>query len=465
MLIASASCWRRLQTAPAEAVQSEVQQQATKAASCESVRWRTRITWISLAAVPSSLSLGCTQYLSTDVATFPLLWVLPLFLYLVSFVIAFSSKPCLEWWSKLAPFAAILVAIPIVTFSKTPVLPVVAIHLLALLILTTSCHGRLASLRPSASHLTEFYLWMAVGGLAGGLFNSLIAPLLFPAVVEYQIAIVAAVCLRFVSLRSKNESEAIEHAQAARNQFDLVCAAVAFAYMTIAVLVAVQSRDLGHRTFQLVFGVVPAAACLVMLIGFRVKGEATRRVSACLACMFAGGFTIMVFGGGTLLHIERTFFGVHRVITDKVGAYNTLLHGTTRHGVQAVYEGAPLMPTAYFHPTGPIGQVLQEDGLESRLRNVAVIGLGAGSVAAYNEQGCRMTFYEIDRAVVSIASNKDYFTFLQPENVRGEIHISIGDGRLNLTSAPDAGFGIILLDAFSSDAIPVHLLTREALTL
>lgn len=543
---AGAACWKRLRANSHHPVTAEA------APTAAAPTMRDRLLWVLLAAVPSSLSLGCTQYMSTDIAAVPLLWVLPLLLYLVSFIIAFGKNPKLMVWAKLAPIAALLVAIPIVTYAKTPTIPIVGIHLGALLILATVCHGRLASMRPGAAYLTEFYLWMSIGGLLGGIFNSLIAPVIFPAVLEYQLAIVAAVLLRPRSFSSKVEIDArqltLNKSRLKRSLIAagiylvgviggrlvgraisgipaeilffvgvLVVACVYFVWPSdsysstqivpdpaklqpdnhlrneqpqndelalrrlifdLACVLAIGGYLYGINTYlnstktkydptsvQMLQAGIPAVACILMLLGTSRFGEGTRRFALSLGAMLLAGFAQMIFAGGNLLHIERTFFGVHRVFTDRQNAWHTLLHGTTKHGVQAVYKGAPLMPTTYYHPTGPIGQILQEDKLESRFKHIAAIGLGAGSIAAYNENGCEMTFYEIDPAVVAIAQHKDFFTFLQPENVRGTINFSVGDGRLNMNQAKDGQYGLIILDAFSSDAIPVHLLTREAIEL
>ena len=248
--------------------------------------------------------------------------------------------------------------------------------------------------------------------------------------------------------------------------FDLACVLAIGGYLYgINTYLNSTKTKYDPTSVQMLQAGIPAVACILMLLGTSRFGEGTRRFALCLGAMLLAGFAQMIFAGGNLLHIERTFFGVHRVFTDRQNAWHTLLHGTTKHGVQAVYKGAPLMPTTYYHPTGPIGQILQEDKLESRFKHIAAIGLGAGSIAAYNENGCEMTFYEIDPAVVAIAQHKDFFTFLQPENVRGTINFSVGDGRLNMNQAKDGQYGLIILDAFSSDAIPVHLLTREAIEL
>ncbi len=486
---AGAACWKRLRANSPHPVTAEAAPTAT------APTMRDRLLWVLLAAVPSSLSLGCTQYMSTDIAAVPLLWVLPLLLYLVSFIIAFGKNPKLMVWAKLAPIAALLVAIPIVTYAKTPTIPIVGIHLGALLILATVCHGRLASMRPGAAYLTEFYLWMSIGGLLGGIFNSLIAPVIFPAVLEYQLAIVAAVLLRPRPAPSANgvaisrgqvmvvpESTSIANTGSGvslatgtsradelalrRLIFDLACVLAIGGYLYgINTYLNSTKTKYDPTSVQMLQAGIPAVACILMLLGTSRFGEGTRRFALSLGAMLLAGFAQMIFAGGNLLHIERTFFGVHRVFTDRQNAWHTLLHGTTKHGVQAVYKGAPLMPTTYYHPTGPIGQILQEDKLESRFKHIAAIGLGAGSIAAYNENGCEMTFYEIDPAVVAIAQHKDFFTFLQPENVRGTINFSVGDGRLNMNQAKDGQYGLIILDAFSSDAIPVHLLTREAIEL
>jgi spermidine synthase len=191
-----------------------------------------------------------------------------------------------------------------------------------------------------------------------------------------------------------------------------------------------------------------------------------------VALLFAGTAAGLLVGagvirtGGEVRHRERTFFGVHQVTAVQNGDWHELTHGTTTHGVQAFRGKAHLLPTAYYHPSGPIGDVVFTLSADRRFRNVGVVGLGAGALAAYAGNGIRMDFFEIDEAVIRIAENSHYFTYLADARARaGTVRTIAVDGRLGLRATPEASYDLIVIDAFSSDAIPTHLITREAVAM
>ena len=396
--------------------------------------WAARGRWVTLAAVPSALSLGATAYISTDIAAVPLLWIVPLSLYLLSFIVAFSTR--LRSSSRkagwLLPWAAAAVVVPSGGLISLPTAVVIGLHLAFLLVAATMCHTRLAEERPVPRRLTEFYLLVAVGGALGGIFVSLVAPLIFDRVWEYPIAIGLALLLR------------PEAGRKPRVAFLIGLALVAVVALTIGGLAAQETA---------IPSVVAAPAIAVAVLALLVALSPIRPALALTAFAI---LAVSVWGAGTAIHTDRTFFGVYRVIAD--GQDHLLVHGSTVHGVQHRGAGRTTEPSAYYHRTGPIGQVFAERG--AQLKRVAILGLGVGTLAAYSEPEQRFTFYEIDPAMVEIARDPELFTFL--EEARGEMEVIVADGRLGL-ARDERAYDLVILDAFTSDAIPAHLLTREAL--
>lgn len=380
--------------------------------------WSRRLLWLVLAAVPSSLTLGVTQYISTDLTAIPLAWIVPLLVYLLTFVAAFSTRVRLPLRALgaallvVAPGAGVLLALAV----HQPVLPLILAHLVALAVAALVCHGRLAATRPHTAHLTGFYLAMALGGVVGGAFNAFAAPLLFDTVLEYPIALVAACLLAPVGGWPQRVDDT---ARAAAR---------------------------GLRWWRL-------AAVPVLAAGFALVAQ----------------HAVNAEPGVQVLLRSRTFFGVHKVIADRSQWYD-LMHGTILHGTQShqtdprtgFYWGR--MPTAYFHESGPIGDVFRVFGGQPKMARVAVIGLGAGTLAAYAVRGQEFDFFEIDPEVARIASDRRYFTYLGDARARGaKVDVVLGDGRLTLARRVGSPYGLIVLDAFSGDAVPIHLLTREGM--
>ena len=405
-----------------------------------------RLRWLALSFAPSTLMLGMTTYLSTDVAPVPLLWVLPLACYLLTFIVAFG------WYSddthsrvrKLLPFVLLPLVMMIVSgVAAVAALWIVPVHVLAFTVLAMLCHGELARDRPGVQHLTEFYLWLAAGGVLGGVFNTLVAPQVFTSVAEYPLAIAFAcmMCVPKEELR-----DAFAHPRL------MVKPAIAAALATVLV---VTTRVKGvEQLLTLAYIGVPA---LIFMNGAK---DNTARFSLGIVGLLAAlsiGNAVAPLGGLRTLYADRTFFGVYRVRTDPARNFVSLVHGTTTHGRQVVGDLKP-EPLAYFHRQSPIGQAFKQLGAEAR--SVGVIGLGAGTLAAYVQPGSRWTFYEIDGTVERIARDSQYFHYL--ERCGAACSVVLGDARLTLARSHET-HDFLVLDAFSSDAIPMHLLTREAL--
>jgi spermidine synthase len=402
--------------------------------------------WATLSFVPASLMIGVTTYLSTDVASVPLLWVVPLAVYLVTFILAFSRwRPVATDLARDAlPLFAILVTLSLTAKTSLGLGATIALHLITLFAGAQVCHGALAAARPDVNKLPTYYLWIAVGGALAGIFNALIAPLLFRSIAEYPLTLIAA-CLASSMNRNRN----------AVRQFDRASfrwlIPVGVGGLTATLLTIVPRVNDGAPVVMAALG-VPAIITFSQIQQRFLFG-------LCIAAMFFGG-TLAGYGYGRTAYAARTFFGVYHVSTTEDGRYRVLYHGTTVHGTQAVDVNRRHEPLTYYHHTGPFGQAFAALPIASRTRDIGVIGLGAGSLAAYARPDQHWTFYEIDPEVERIGRDPKYFTFL--EDCGAACRVVIGDGRLSLTYGAPGQFGLLVLDAFSSDAIPIHLLTNEA---
>jgi hypothetical protein len=410
---------------------------------------RLRLRWVVLAFVPSSLMLGVTTALTTDVPAIPLFWILPLALYLLSFVLVFARKPLFShsWLSRRLPLLILAAAIPIVLKGVLPLMALLLINLLTLFAVAMVCHGEVARSRPTTQHLTEFYLWVSVGGVLGGAFNALLAPVVFSTVLELPVALVLAAILC-------PPTGNVEDTPRARRLDYLLPAALGLAVAIATWELQAQGMAPGRLFNLIIFG--PSVVFCLRL------GNRPRRFGLGVAALILAS---QVYAGpfGHVLLRERSFFGVYRVSDDLEKNYRVLFHGGTAHGVQSLDASRACEPLAYYTRSGPIGQVF-EAFRESPVENdVALIGLGAGVMACYHQPHQRFTFYEIDPTVLHIAEDRRYFTYLS--DCGPPVRVVLGDARLSLRDAPAQGYGMMVLDAFSGDSIPTHLLTREALAL
>jgi hypothetical protein len=403
--------------------------------------WSRRMHWLVLAFVPSSLLLGVTMHITTDVAAVPLLWVLPLTLYLLTFVFVFARRPWLrhEWMVLAQPF--FLIPIGVQRFGG--VVLNVALPLAVFFVTTMVCHGELVKRRPGASHLTEFYLWMSLGGMLGGVFNVLLAPALFDSVLEYPLMLVFACFLR----------PCLEKSTAFFKHGDIIFPVLLLTLLGLPVYLGAHPVDFGMAGV-LIF-------CLILGLGtfsFRLR---PLRFGLGIASIF-----ILTFALGNqdqILTRDRSFFGVNMVQRTKAGDFNLLVHGTTVHGAQFTDPTQWRIPLTYYHHDGPLGQLFSALEGETIYRNIAAIGLGTGTLACYRLPHQHWTYYEIDPSVVRLAKDTRYFHYLS--ECGGNTDIVMGDGRLSLATAPDGHYDMLIIDAFSSDAIPMHMITREALAL
>jgi spermidine synthase len=558
-----------------------------------------RLRWVLLAAVPSSLMLGATTYVTTDIAAIPLLWVVPLTLYLLTFIIVFAKIPELVQRivvfgaaaTALAAFAfyflpnlhlgrpvlyvlevaavGALAACALVFWDRKPnllhramvlILPLlvllllfmmlsnikpdnivyaVAMHLIALFVVAMVCHGELALDRPGTKYLTEFFLWMSVGGVLGGLVNALIAPMVFNDLYEYQLALMA-VCFLLPPLGLEKDTRWGRYADAimavvltiagvvlfwlgakapindlswekftqVRWGFHLAALLIASGAVALVAWLAREKRSAGWfdlllplSLFVLVVGLsfglyaegvnerLEGLAALAglklshlrLILNFGLPAvlcytfvERSRRFGLGVGALLLGASFCNLFEAG-VVYQTRSFFGVLKVSqgfdpedTNWNGDYFIrLTHGTTLHGKQFQDPARKEEPITYYHRTGPVGQFCEAYNRDPS-RPLGVIGLGTGTMACYALPGQRLTFYDIDAAVRDISYTTDrYFTFVADARKRGaEIDLVLGDARVTMERqnlADNEKYGLLVVDAFSSDAIPIHLITREAL--
>jgi hypothetical protein len=416
------------------------------------------LRWVGLSALPSSLLLGVTTQVSSEVAPIPLLWVIPLALYLVSFIVVFSRWPDRAHRSvgRLTPVLLLLVVVSLVAGAGEPVWLVGSLHLAAFFCVCLVCHGELAKDRPPPEHLTRFYFWMSLGGVLGGLANALIAPMVFQRVgmIEYPLALALAAVVRPRVLDApRRPLLRVTDLGSVVVLFALAVTLVRFVPQAVALPSGAEAGDWLARA-GLVFG-LPALFALVLV---------RRRVRFALA--LGAILVASVFNSnqlGQTLHMERNFFGVVRVTTSPDGRFVRLVHGSTLLGQRKVIDPGRPLPLTFYHPTGPVGRLFRMLPSD-RVHTVGVIGLGTGAVASYARPGERWVFYEIDPAVARLANDPRYFDYLQTCRA-ASCQVILGDARRQLTRSEDGEFDVLVLDAFNGDSVPVHLLTREAMRL
>jgi hypothetical protein len=395
--------------------------------------------WTALAFVPSSLMLGATLFLTTDIAPVPLLWVVPLGLYLGSFVLAFARRPLVAGGRVASWFAlAVSLLVPVLLAGWTWSV-FVPLHLLTFFLAAWMVHAEVARRRPPPERLTGFYLALASGGVLGGVFNALVAPFVFDRVAEYPIGLILA-CLAAAFVGGR---------PATTWRRSVVLPAVVLALLTV---LFANPGDLAADAWAVPLVILGSG--LGLLIAWKARSEPLRFALGVGSVLLASALLPSL--GGEVIHRERDFFGV--VTVTRSGPTYRLFHGSTLHGEQD--RDRPREPLTYFSREGPIGDLMRVP--RGAGAHVAVVGLGVGSLAAYASQGDRWDFFEIDPAIARVATSPRYFTFLSESG--GEITLVLGDARLRLREA-EGPYDLIVLDAFSSDAPPVHLLTLEAFDL
>ncbi len=409
-----------------------------------------RMRWIAVAAVPSGLVIAVTAYLTTDIAAAPFLWVVPLAIYLLTFVAVFRERPWIAHANvvRFVPFVVAPLAVSLIGGDKVFWATMIALNLVAFALLTLMCHGELYAHRPSPRRLTEFYLCTSLGGVIGGAFAGLLAPQIFNGNYEYPILIVLALlCTPGIFAGGLRKA--------------LADASPWLVLSAVLALVWCVTRWQAPATLELPFQVLLALLAAVMLFG----RKRPMRFFGLVVLTFV--VTALWRPGIAPIETARSFFGVHRVADVAEGKARFLYHGTTIHGAQRLRNddgtavSGPPAPLTYYYRGGPMGEAIAAARTaRGGLDHVAVVGLGTGSLACHRKMGEHWTFFEIDPEVIRIAQDPLLFAFMS--NCAPDAPVVAGDARLTLEASPQR-YDLIVLDAFSSDTIPVHLLTREAL--
>jgi hypothetical protein len=397
------------------------------------------VRWIALAAVPSSLMLGVTAYLQDEVAAIPLLWTLPLALYLGTFVIAFGLRRFVSRVVVGRAAAFGLVAIAFFMAGQAVAIELaIGLNVVVFFLLALYCHTTLRDDRPPEGRLTQFYLWLAVGGAIGGMFNALIAPQIFALVIEYPLAlVVGALLLRSDERGTKSRTDRIWDVGV-----PLIVGAAMFLFIAAP---KVSEIELGTVSVFALAGFVALSAVRHPL-----------RFGLVLAVMF--GFALYLPSVNGELYHARDFFGVKHVL--RTPTYHWFTHGATLHGAESTLIPHEREPLTYFERSGPVGAIFAHLQPSLRRAHVAVAGLGIGTLACYAQSGQTWTFYEIDPQVAQIATDSNLFRYISA--CLPKARIVLGDARLSLTREARHEDALLILDAYTSDQIPVHLLTREA---
>jgi len=450
LILLIAACGVLLLRSPDVAVASTNDDQANAPAPS----WALRARWIFLAAVPSGLLIAVTAHISTDVAAAPLLWVLPLSLYLLTWVLVFQSRPLLPHWLMLLlqPVAIAGVIILLAIGGEQNLLLTLGGHQLCFFIIAMACHGELARTRPAARYLTGFYVALSFGGMVGGLFAGLIAPFTFSWIAEYPILIALAVLCR---------PPAEERWSPLIRWYWLVLAIVAVVWL----LPAFSPGKLFDWVKDQRIAIIGACAALSILLAILPRASRAKVfATVVLALVLLRAYP----ADQGRVETVRSFFGVHKIVVTPGGQYHVLMHGTTIHGAERVQndDGTPITgrpePISYYHKDGGIGRAIT--AIRARKGGpirVAVIGLGAGTLTCASLPGENWRFFEIDQTMVDTARDPKYFTFIK--NCEPDLQPVIGDARLTFAKEPDGLYDLIIVDAYSSDAIPIHLATQEAM--
>lgn len=447
------------------------------------IPWKKRLHYIILAAIPSSLMLGVTTIVSTEVGSFPLMWSIPLALYLLTFVFVFSKRNPVSHQLLIFILPGMLLLMPLISLIDPGSNPrmMIGIHFSIFFVVAMVCHGELNRLKPSVEQLTEFYLMMSIGGVVGGAVNSLVAPNVFSSILEYPLMLIAACLVLPARKMLAGGSEKGKGSTTTKDWFQeyigfrplLVAASLGFSW----VLFELVELPTGIR-IAIGFG-IPAVICLSMI-------ESPKK--------FAIGYAVLALACPLLMEIrdvvtrERGFFGVNEIALDDKGKFIMLVNGRTLHGMQRLDQNENPEPLTYFHVEGPVGDVFRLHG--DHCSRVAVVGLGVGSLAAYANENQDFDFYEIDPVVCRFASDKRYFSYLSSAKECGaNVNLILGDARIQLDLLRGRMVGdqqpvtrsafhpasyrknkpqkyqLMVMDAFGSDAVPLHLLTEEAIQL
>lgn len=412
---------------------------------------RKRLAWIVLALIPSSLMLGVTTLITTDLASAPFLWIVPLTIYLTTFIIAFARKPLMgtTLTRELTVYVLCLTVLMLMINDFVALkIPMVFVHLLTFFLGAMLCHGELAKTRPAPSHLTEYFMLISFGGMLGGVFNALLAPVIFKTPLEYPLTLAALAFIIWAgSAQSTLAHTPGDHGRAARKKNLLLSAGYTIIGLTLCLVTYWTSIKLLQ-----VIGIV--SVFLFLMIAANKKAAFAITTFTALVLFH----TSLWSTEKALVAFDRNYFGVIRIYEQQDLSF--FYHGTTLHGAQSKEEKWKKIPVTYYSPDSPASDTFKLVDKHGGKQRIAGLGLGVGSIACYTAPNRSYDFYEIDPDVAKIAEDPAYFTYLS--DCGSDYKILLGDARLKIGEAEDASYDMIFVDTFSSDNIPVHIMTKEA---
>src|SRR3989442_1599807 len=442
LLVGASIVWKHLTDGAAPRPQ-------TGLSKAETVSWQSRLYVLAAAFVPSALMLAVTNHMLLSLASVPFLWVMAVAAYLITFMIAFARRFHLSpiMLSRILP-VILLVLFPLVAADKLVssklMWYVLGLHILVLFSGALLCHTALASRRPDTQHLTEFYFWVALGGALGGIFTAVVAPFIFKTVVEYPLLVAMVAFFR----QTRDSDQKID-------LFDWVYPAV-LGLLIAAAWYALRWAMVDDLSESWKISLSIDAA--LVLIAFLFRKRQFRFALAMAVLIFGYHLALPTFlESSQVLYIARDFFGIKKVVYGTDSNMRRFLHGDTLHGLESQDPALSGKPISYYHETGPVGDVMKMIN-DRPDQHIGVVGLGTGSMAGWARPNRRVTFFDIAPQIPDIALY--FFTFLR--RCGKNCDIVIGDGRLAIEKARDGEFDVLLLDAFSSDSIPAHLVSREA---
>ena len=428
---------------------------ATAVVPARAIDWPRRLRWLLLAAIPSGLLCAVTTFIATDLVSAPLLWVMPLAIYLASFIVAFSPRGgrLVRLAVLSAPAMVTLMWVPYGTAGGWPILALLVVELVAFGIVAIALHGRLAQDRPGPAHLTEFYLILSAGGALASAFVALVAPQVFPNVWEYPILLVGAL----VALALVAPGATVSRRTGTRFGLDFSPFVSGFRARVGPYLIGA-----GLLTTVLLVTHAPITERAVhwLIVGGLILAVGARPWFLAIATAFLLGLATFVLQPPVEFQ-ARSFFGVTEVLRPGDGKVAILMNGTTVHGTQYTEPARRRIPGTYYGTVGPAGDIFAVEAQRPAANHVAVVGLGAGTLASYIDARTQMTFFEIDPVVIAVAEDPRHFSYLGDAPTKPRV--VEGDARLSLAAEPAGAYDLVVLDAFSSDAIPVHLMTVEAI--
>lgn len=412
--------------------------------------WSRRFLWLAAAFVPSALMSAVTNHILLNLASVPFLWIIPLAVYLVTFMVAFGRRVHIsaKWMSQIAA-VVLLVCFPFVAAQRGAqaqlMWVLVGAHILVLFVGALLCHTALAAHRPATRHLTEFYFFVALGGALGAAFTAVLAPSIFRTVIEYPLLVATLAFFR----------ETTDDKDGGVNGGDLIFPAL-LGFVVIGASKVMQWASVEITTD---WKTTVSIDAVIVLMAFLLRRRRVRFGLAVAVLIFTyHNLLPQFYGSSQFLSMTRNFFGVKGVKFDLSTNSRRLLHGDTLHGLESLDPDLIGRPLSYYHETGPVGDIMKLLS-ERGDHHIGVVGLGTGSMAAWTAPHRRITFFDIDPQVIDIA--RRFFTFLP--RCADNCDVQIGDGRLLIESAPDSSFDLLMLDAFNSDSIPAHLVSREAI--